>query len=71
MGLVGVGSNNSRGPYDNVTVQALPPQSSFENTEDFSDGVADLFTGDRSRQWAVSAGRYAGTASRAPRRRAS
>ena len=29
MGLVGVGSNNSRGTYDNVTVQALPPQTSL------------------------------------------
>ena len=44
-GLVGVGSNNSRGQFDNVTVQDLPPQTSFENTEDFTDGVADLFTG--------------------------
>ena len=44
-GLVGVGSNNSRGTFDNVIVQDLPPQSTFENTEDFADGVADLFTG--------------------------
>ena len=29
-GLVGVGSNNSRGTFDNFVVQDLPPQSSFE-----------------------------------------
>ena len=54
MGLVGVGSNNSRGTFDNFTVQALPPQSTFENTEDFADGVADLFTGDAAGTWTVA-----------------
>ena len=61
LGLVGVGSNNSRGTFDNFTVQALPPQSSFENTEDFADGAADLFTGDRTGTWTVTGGRYTGT----------
>ena len=32
-GLVGVGSNNSRGFWDNVSVQQLPPQSTFAGTE--------------------------------------
>ena len=63
MGLVGVGSNNSRGTYDNVTVQALPPQTSLENTEDFTDGVADLFTSSSSGTWAVASGRFSGTPS--------
>ncbi len=57
MGLVGVGSNNSRGQYDNVTVQVLPPQTSLENTEDFADGIADLFTGESAGTWTVSGGR--------------
>ena len=30
MGLVGVGSNNSRGIFDNFVVQVLPPQSTFD-----------------------------------------
>ncbi len=63
MGLVGVGSNNSRGQYDNVSVQVLPPQTSFDNTDDFTDGVADLFTGASSGTWALAAGRFTGTPS--------
>jgi hypothetical protein len=63
MGYVGVGSNNSQGSFDNISVKELPPQSSFANNEDYSDGVADLFTGDRSGTWTISSGRYAGTPS--------
>jgi hypothetical protein len=62
MGYVGVGSNNSQGSFDNVGVQELPPASTFANNEDYSDGVADLFTGDKSGTWTVSSGRYAGSA---------
>ena len=54
--VVGVGSNNSRGTFDNVVVQALPPQTSLENTEDFTDGIADLFTSRVARTWAVASG---------------
>ena len=36
-GLVGMGSNNSRGSFDNVAVQVLPPQITLEATEDFED----------------------------------
>jgi hypothetical protein len=60
-GLVGLGSNNSRGQFQNFTVQDLPPQATMDNTEDFADGVADLFTGGNASTWTVSAGRYAGT----------
>ncbi|MFL5754716.1 MAG: hypothetical protein ACJ77N_00310, partial [Chloroflexota bacterium] len=60
VGLVGVGSNNSRGTYDDVMVKVLPPHSSIDSTEDFADGVADLFTGASSGTWTVSAGRYSG-----------
>ena len=48
--------------YDNFTVQDLPPQSTFDNTDDFSDGIADLFTGDQIGTWTVTAGRYTGAA---------
>ena len=63
MGLVGVGSDNSRGTYDNFSVQVLPPQTSFEQTDDFADGVADLFTAGSSGSWSVTGGRYVGTPS--------
>ena len=61
MGLVGVGSNNSRGSFDNFSVAVLPPQATFEEAGDFADGVADRFTGSTG-DWAVTDGRYAGTA---------
>ncbi len=61
-GLIGVGSDNSRGYFDNITVQVLPPEITFDHTEDFTDGVANLFTGTTTGSWAVSAdARYTGT----------
>ena len=32
----------------------------FENTDDFADGAADLFTGEQTGTWSVGGGRYAG-----------
>lgn len=61
-GLVGVGSDNSRGVFDNVVVQVLPPAVTLDTTETFDDGVADLFTGAQSGTWTASGGRYASTA---------
>jgi len=58
MGMVGVGSDNSRGAFDNVTVQELPPEITFENTEDFIDNVADLFTGPMVGEWQIIGDRY-------------
>jgi hypothetical protein len=57
-GLVGVGSDNARGSFDNVAVRVLPPNYTYDRTEDFTDGVAELFTGTRTGQWQISAGRY-------------
>jgi hypothetical protein len=57
-GMVGVGSDNSRGAFDNIRVQVLPPQITFDTTEDFSDGVANLFSAGSSGAWSVNAGRY-------------
>ena len=62
-GLVGVGSDNSRGAYDNVRVQIVPPAVTFSATENFSDGVADLFTAGNTGTWSVGAGTYATTPS--------
>ena len=54
-GLVGVGSDNARGRFDNVAVQILPPKFSFVYNENFVDGSADLFDG----AWSISpANRY-------------
>jgi hypothetical protein len=57
-GLVGVGSDRSRGAFDNIAVQVLPPQITFQNTEDFADGSADYFTGEQTGAWEVSGSRY-------------
>jgi Ca2+-binding RTX toxin-like protein len=60
-GLIGVGSDSSRGTFDNIVVQVLPPQITFETTEAFSGGAPALFpaqaqTGD----WTVAGSRYTG-----------
>jgi hypothetical protein len=65
LGYVGVGSDNSRGVFDNISVQVLPPQSTYSGTEDFEDGVANGFTG--AGTWAVSAAATRGRRARAPR----
>ncbi|MDA1274643.1 MAG: proprotein convertase P-domain-containing protein [Verrucomicrobia bacterium] len=57
MGMVGIGANNSKSRIDNVAVQVLPPEITFQSAEDFSDGVADL-QGAPSPEWQISAGRY-------------
>jgi Ca2+-binding RTX toxin-like protein len=57
-GYVGVGSDRSRGDFDNVRVQILPPQITFDQTETFNDGVADLFTAGNTGVWGVSGQRY-------------
>jgi Ca2+-binding RTX toxin-like protein len=56
-GMVGVGSDNSRGVYNSVTVQRLAPQATFTSTEDFSDKLADLFV-PQAGTWKVASGRY-------------
>jgi hypothetical protein len=57
-GMVGVGSDNSRGAFDNIRVQVLPPQVTFDQTADFNDGLANMFTGYKNGDWSVSTGRY-------------
>jgi Ca2+-binding RTX toxin-like protein len=57
-GMVGMGSDNARGSYDNVRVQILPPQVTLEQTEDFDDGNAALFTGDSQGNWSLDGNSY-------------
>jgi hypothetical protein len=58
-GMVGVGSDNARGSYDNVRVQILPPQVTFDDTDDFSGAdTREYFTGGTTGAWGVSGGRY-------------
>lgn len=56
-GMVGVGSNNARGSFDNIIVQILPPQYTFQRTEDFSDGVASDFSVDQG-TWQIASAKY-------------
>jgi len=59
-GMVGMGSSQAKGTFDNVKVQKLPPQYTFQNTEDFSDNVANLFIGEKIGDWQVVSSRYNG-----------
>ena len=60
-GMVGMGSDNSRGAYDNVRIQVLPAQMTFDNTEKFGDATLDFFSGDTTGSWGVAGGRYTTT----------
>ena len=60
-GLLGVGSNQSRGSFDNVTVQVLPPEVTYETTLDFQTNAAPVFGGDDLGEWNLVNGTYIGT----------
>ncbi|MEH6825981.1 MAG: matrixin family metalloprotease, partial [Motiliproteus sp.] len=53
-GMVGIGANNSIARIDNVAVRVLPPELTLEYSEDFSDLIADRFTGTQVGSWAIS-----------------
>jgi Ca2+-binding RTX toxin-like protein len=60
-GMVGVGSDSSRGKFDNIRVQVLPPQTTFTSTETFADGIADQVPLSRETgTWTFGSGRYLG-----------
>ncbi|MFW6076448.1 MAG: matrixin family metalloprotease, partial [Hyphomicrobiales bacterium] len=59
-GLVGLGAFNATTRMDNLAVQVLPPDLSYEHLEDFETG-AGLFTGARNGDWSVADGVYTGT----------
>jgi len=60
-GMVGFGSNNSRGVYDNIAVQVLPPEITFEGTEEFPDSDAAIAFVPSAGDWQTGGGRYDGT----------
>jgi Ca2+-binding RTX toxin-like protein len=59
LGLVGLGSDNSRGTFDNFTVQRVPPAWTLQQTEDFASGAGTLFDGLAAGSWSLAGGRYA------------
>ena len=42
MGLAGLGSDNARGTFDNFVVRSLPPQTTFDETDDFAAGIGSM-----------------------------
>ncbi len=63
-GLIGIGSDQSRGVFDNISVQILPPQFTLDFTETFDDGLADLFdVPSVGAPWTIAAGSYSAVAS--------
>jgi hypothetical protein len=60
-GMVGIGARNSVARIDNVVVQKLRPELTFEHAEDFSDGVADGFAPQAGGAWQVTGQRFEGT----------
>ncbi|MBC2714899.1 MAG: calcium-binding protein [Desulfobacteraceae bacterium] len=59
-GMVGLGSDNSRGTFDNIAVQVLPPDYTFEATEDFEDADMAFLTVPQSGDWIMADGSYNG-----------
>jgi hypothetical protein len=64
-GMVGLGANNSKAQIDNVAVQRLPPNYTFNKTVEFDAGTTTLLLAPTSGTWAISgtgtAARYNGT----------
>ena len=59
-GMVGIGANNSIGRIDNVAVQILPPEITFEGTEEFPDTEPVIDIVEEAGIWTMSGGRYDG-----------
>ena len=59
-GMVGIGANNSIARIDNVAVQILPPEITFEGVEEFPDTESVIGLVDASGAWALNGGRYEG-----------
>jgi hypothetical protein len=58
-GLLGVGSQQAKGTYDNIRIQVAPPAITLDANEDYNDGVANLFTGATTGTWAIVPGAIA------------
>jgi hypothetical protein len=52
-GMIGVGSDQARGSFDNVAIQVAQPTITLDNLEDYNDGVANLYTGATTGTWAI------------------
>ncbi|HKJ56933.1 MAG TPA: Calx-beta domain-containing protein, partial [Nitriliruptoraceae bacterium] len=55
-GLIGVGSDNARGKFDNLSVQVLPPNINVDVTEDFDDGFGMVVEPALAGDWAAADG---------------
>jgi hypothetical protein len=60
-GMIGLGAENSVARIDDVVVQILKPETTFEHVDDFSDGVADGFTAPTTGLWQVNGESFEGT----------
>jgi hypothetical protein len=60
-GMIGLGAENSVARIDDVVVQILKPETTFEHVDDFSDGGADGFTAPTRGLWQVNGERFEGT----------
>ena len=60
-GLLGFGSDNSRGQFDNIQLRVLPPGLTLDRREDFAD-TAGMWLEPTVGTWAVTGGVYNGTA---------
>jgi hypothetical protein len=59
-GMVGIGAENSFARIDNVVVQVLRPETTFEHEDDFRDGLAGLFVPPMIGSWQVNSRRFEG-----------
>jgi hypothetical protein len=61
-GLVGFGSNDSRGIMDNIAVQTAPLGNTLDTNKYFEDGLPEQFTGPTNGVWTQSGGRLSSIA---------
>ncbi len=62
-GLVGFGSNKSRGAMDNIAVQVVPPSATVTKSDDFSAGTGPMFDDSSRGAWSAASGRLNGAPS--------
>ena len=60
-GLLGFGSDSSRGKFDNIQLRVLPPGLTLDRREDFAD-TTGMWLEPTLGTWAVTGGAYNGTA---------
>ena len=60
-GLVGMGTDNARGRYDDIAAKVLPPRVTFAASESFQFGSGPMFGTAATGGWVAASGRYRGT----------